>query len=452
VIVLNSRVVRIAVASVLSGLLIGIVGGGFQRLLTVADSLRGALILRAHAWPHFGWLVPVALGLVGAALARLLVVHFSPEAEGSGVQRVEAFYRGDITPATIAVLPVKFFGGILAMGCGLALGREGPTVQMGSTLAAVVSRFLLKRDDETKMVDAAGAGAGLAVAFNAPMSGAIFVFEELTTSFNPYLLVAATGAATIAVVVLRGVFGDQFDFVVKQVSPTTIWRMWPFAVLGMLIGVVGALYNRIIILLLRISDRSVKLNSVQRAAVIGAVIGILAWFAPTLVGGGDNLTQAILSSSLTLRALAGIFVLRFFVGPFSYAAGAPGGLFAPMLVLGASFGALFGELMSRFDPGLGVTPLACAVIGMGTLFSACVRAPLTGAVLTVEMTGRGDLTLALLGASMVAIVVAMLLESKPIYESLTRRMIEQQTAAKKKTQVTLVSPTPETDIQADRAP
>jgi chloride channel protein, CIC family len=162
VIVLNSRVVRIAVGGVLSGLLIGIVGGGFQLLLTAADRLRDALIVRAHAWPHVGWLLPVGLGLAGAALARLLVVHFSPEAEGSGVQRVEAYYSGDIEPATLSVLPVKFFGGIVAMGCGLALGREGPTVQMGSTLAAVVSRFLVITDHEAKVVDAAGAGAGLA--------------------------------------------------------------------------------------------------------------------------------------------------------------------------------------------------------------------------------------------------------------------------------------------------
>ena len=440
-IVLNSRVVRIAVASVLSGLLIGMVGGAFQLLLTAANSLRGVLIVRAHAWPNAGWLAPVGLGLVGAALARLLVVHFSPQAEGSGVQRVEAFYRGDIEPATIAILPVKFFGGIAAMGCGLALGREGPTVQMGSSLAALVARFVLKTDEDAKIVDAAGAGAGLAVAFNAPMSGAIFVFEELTSSFSPYLLVAATGAATIAVSVLRLMFGDQFDFVVKQVSLTTIWRIWPFAILGILIGVVGAFYNRIIVLLLRISDGYVKLNSVYRAAIIGAVIGIIAWFAPTLVGGGDNLTQAILSSSVTVRALAGIFFLRFFIGPFSYAAGAPGGLFAPMLVLGASFGALFGQLMNRFDPSLGVSPLACALIGMGTLFSACVRAPLTGTVLTVEMTGRGDLTLGLLGASAVAIVVAMFLGSEPIYDSLKRRTIEQQTRAKKNTMAGGVSAT-----------
>jgi CIC family chloride channel protein len=120
-------------------------------------------------------------------------------------------------------------------------------------------------------------------------------------------------------------------------------------------------------------------------------------------------------------------VLRFFIGPWSYAAGAPGGLFAPMLLLGASFGALFGDVLNYFLPSLGITPVACAVVGMATLFTACVRAPLTGIILTVEMTGRGDLTVALLGASLVAMVVTTLLSSEPIYEVLKRRMIEQQT-------------------------
>ena len=97
-----------------------------------------------------------------------------------------------------------------------------------------------------------------------------------------------------------------------------------------------------------------------------------------------------------------------------------------MLVIGASFGALFGQVMHHFYPSLGVSPLACAVIGMGTLFSACVRAPLTGIILTVEMTGRGDLTLGLLGGSLAAMVVAMLLSSEPIYETLKRQMLERQ--------------------------
>jgi len=175
----------------------------------------------------------------------------------------------------------------------------------------------------------------------------------------------------------------------------------------------------------------IRISTLQSAALIGATIGLTAWFAPGMVGGGDNLTQAVLSGHYAVTALAGIFVLRFFIGPWSYAAGAPGGLFAPMLLLGASFGALFGEVLNHFLPSLGIAPAACAVVGMATLFTACVRAPLTCIILTVEMTGRGDLTVALLGTSLVAMVVTMLLRSEPIYETLKRRMIEQQTGVEK---------------------
>jgi CIC family chloride channel protein len=196
-----------------------------------------------------------------------------------------------------------------------------------------------------------------------------------------------------------------------------------------MLGAVGALYNSTIIGLLRACDRLVRIPTLQRAALIGASIGLIAWFAPAMVGGGDDLTQAVLSNHYPITALTGIFLLRFFIGPWSYAAGAPGGLFAPMLLLGASFGALFSHVLNYFLPALGISSIACAVVGMATLFTVCVRAPLTGIVLTVEMTGRGDLTVALLGASLVAMMVTTLLRSEPIYETLKRRMIERQAAA-----------------------
>ena len=424
---LNSRVVRISVASLVTGLLIGAVGGAFRLLLIKADVLRDELVLWAHMWPYTGWLVPVAVGLVGATLARLLVVSFAPTAEGSGVQRVEAVFNGEVKPAPHGIVLVKFFGGLLAMGSGLALGREGPTVQMGASLSSLISRFFVKQEKDAKVVMASGAGAGLAVAFNAPIGGSVFVFEELASTFTPWLLMGTLAAATFAVWTMRLFLGNHLDFVVRQVSLTAVWKGWPFLVLGAMLGVVGALYNSTIIGLLRACDRIIGIPTLQRAALIGATVGLTAWFAPAMVGGGDNLTQAVLSDHYAITALAGIFLLRFFIGPWSYAAGAPGGLFAPMLLLGACFGALFGEVVNRFLPSLGITSIACAVVGMATLFTACVRAPLTGIVLTVEMTGRGDLTVALLGASLVAMVVTTLLGSEPIYETLKRRMIEQQT-------------------------
>src|SRR5262249_50720068 len=157
----------------------------------------------AHARPHMGWLAPVALGLVGAALARFLVVRIAPTAEGSGIQRVEAVIRGEVEQAPHSIVFVKFFGGLLAMGSGLALGREGPTVQMGSSLSWLSSHFLVRDDEDAGIIGAAGAGAGLAVAFNAPIGGSVFVFEELTSNFTPWLLVATLAAASVAVWTMR---------------------------------------------------------------------------------------------------------------------------------------------------------------------------------------------------------------------------------------------------------
>jgi CIC family chloride channel protein len=421
------RAVRIAAASLLTGLMIGAVGGTFRLLLSKTDDLRYALVVWAHAWPYLGWLAPVVLGALGAAAARLLVARFAPEAEGSGVQRVEAVFAGDVEPGRPSIiLPVKFFGGLLSIGSGLALGREGPTVQMGASLS-VASGLLLKHDEDKRVIEAAGAGAGLAVAFNAPIGGSVFVFEELTSSFSPWLLVATLAATTSAVWTMRLILGNHVDFTVRQVSLTAVWKDWPFLVLGVLLGACGALYNSVIIGLLRLCDRFVWISSVLRAALIGAVVGLVAWFAPAMIGGGDNLTQAILTQRFTTAALGGIFLLRFAIGPWSYAAGCPGGLFAPMLVVGAAFGALLGEVLNHILPAVQISPFACAVVGMATLFTACVRAPLTGIVLAVEMTGRGDLTLPLLAASLMAMLITMLLDSEPIYETLKRRMLERQT-------------------------
>jgi CIC family chloride channel protein len=421
--VLNSRVGRLAAASLVAGTMIGLIGAAFRFCLVGADRLRDALVDWAHSWPHTGWIAPVVVGAFAAGLARALVVRFAPFAAGSGVQHVEAVMTGEMKPSPPVIVPVKFFGGLLALGSGLALGREGPTVQMGASLGSLVSKWVVREEEDRKVVDAAAAGAGLAVAFNAPIGGSVFVFEELTTRFTPWLLIATLASASVAVWIM----GNNLDFTLKHVSSTQSWLLFPFLTLGALLGAVGALYNSLTLALLRLSDRLAAVSSVARAAFIGAVVGVTAWFAAALVGSGDALTQTIFSDRHAIQALLTIFFLRFLIGPWSYAAATPGGLFAPLLLLGASSGALFGEVLNHLLPALGFSPVAFAVVGMSALFSASVRAPLTGVVLTVEMTGRGDLTLALLVASLSAMVVATLLNSEPIYVSLKRRMLAQQT-------------------------
>jgi CIC family chloride channel protein len=155
-----------------------------------------------------------------------------------------------------------------------------------------------------------------------------------------------------------------------------------------------------------------------RAGLVGAGVGLLAWFLPNLVGGGDDLTQLTLLGDPLLAFLPWIFVLRFVLGPLSYAARTPGGLFAPMLVVGAQSGRLFGEVCGHWFPSVAPDPIACAVTGMAAFFTASVRAPITGITLAVELTGTHTQLLPMLGACFTAMLVPTLVRSPPIYDSL----------------------------------
>ena len=145
----DPRLIRMTLASLIAGTLIGVVGGSFRWCLVEADQLRDRLILWSHGFRYVGWIIPVIAVLVSVAVARLLVQKVAPEAAGSGIHRVEAIMAGEIDPDTELVLPVKFFGGLLSLGSGMALGREGPTVQMGASIGDVVAPFLVRKRTRT---------------------------------------------------------------------------------------------------------------------------------------------------------------------------------------------------------------------------------------------------------------------------------------------------------------
>ncbi len=403
------------------GALVGVLGTAFRYLLMEGDLLRVRIFEGLHG--ASGALLAVGGVAACAAAARFLVRRFAPLAAGSGVQHVEAVMRGEATPAGLSVIPVKFVGGLLAISAGLALGREGPTVQMGSAIGTAVARRMLRDQSEENLLEAAGAGAGLAVAFNAPIGGAVFVFEELTARFAPHLVMATLCAGAMAVAVMRGLLGNAPDFFAGLSQTVLIAQLPGYLALGATLGVVGAYYNTLTMGFLTVTDRLRRVNSVVRAAAIGALVGLIGWLAPTLVGGGEQWTQTLLSGSMPLGAVASFFFARMVIGPLSYAAGTPGGLFAPLLGVGAAFGALFAGIVDVALPGFGLSSIGFAVVGMAALFTAIVRAPMTGVVLTMEMTGRADLVLPMLTACFGAILVTTLMGSVPIYDSLRARML-----------------------------
>jgi CIC family chloride channel protein len=416
----------LALLAPIVGAVSGLLGAIFRLALAHADRVRNELVAWAHGRRTAGFLLFITLCASATAIAAWLVRRYSPRASGSGVPDVEAVLEGEqFDESPFRLIPVKFFGGVLAIGAGLALGREGPSIQMGASTAHLVGKTLRRSGADCRVLLAAGAGAGLATAFNAPIGGSIFVLEELVKRFEPRLAIVALGASSTAIVGARLFLGNAPDFHIQALAfPGSVTNPL-FFVLGALAGLVAIAYNHAILGAIEATDRLRYWPVELRAALVGAAVGILAWIAPGLVGGGDPITQRTLTGAVTLALIPLFFLIRFGLGAVSYAAATPGGLFAPLLVLGAQLGLFFGFLCRFILPGLDVQPEAFAIVGMAAFFSGVVRAPLTGIVLVTEMTGNVTMLLPMLAACFAAMLVPTLLHNPPIYDSLRKRTIAQ---------------------------
>lgn len=412
---------RLFPLAALVGLVAGMVAVLFRLLLAGGEVLRNALIGAARSLPLLGWLAPVAFGVLGALAAVTLVRHYAPEAAGSGIPHTKAvLYR--LRPLRWRrVLAVKLLGGTLAIGAGLALGREGPTVQMGGAVGAAVADGLRATPRERLTLIATGAGAGLAAAFNAPLSGLVFVLEEMQRDFRPAVIGAAFVAAAVADIVSRLVAGPFPIFAVPDYPVPPLLALPAFAVLGLVTGLAGVLFNRGLLGALNLFAHLQGRAVYGAVAAVGAFVGLIGWFTPALIGGGHHVTETTLFGAVPLAAVPLLFGLRFGLTLLSYGTGAPGGIFAPLLMLGALIGLGVGDVIHRLAPAMAPIPGAFAVVGMAAYFTAIVRAPLTGIVLIVEMTGNYHQMLPLLVACFGAYLVAEGFGQLPIYEALLQR-------------------------------
>ncbi len=414
----HGGLLALALLALLAGGLAGLLCAIFRLTLVEADALRNAFIAWAHGRAWTGFACVLATCAAATAAAAGLVRRFAPQAHGSGIPRVEAVLREDISPASLLLIPVKFAGGLLAIGAGLALGREGPSVQMAATLSHLVGRLFRRPWSDCRDLIAAGAGAGLATAFNAPIAGSVFVLEELVQRFERRIAVAALCASATAIAVARVLIGDAPDFAVAALPRGDVATRPLYFAFGVLAGLAAVAYNRALLAALAGARRLDRWPAELRAGLVGAAVGGLAWFAPGLVGGGDPITQSVLAGVAPLAFLPAAFLIRFALGAVSYAAGTPGGLFAPMLVLGAQLGALCAVACQSLLPTFDIRPEGFAVVGMAAFFAGVVRAPITGLVLATEMTDSVSMLLPMLSACATAMLTPALLRDPPIYESL----------------------------------
>jgi chloride channel protein, CIC family len=407
--------------AVLVGFVVGAFAVAFRIALERVNGVRDGVFSWAHGYGFWGLLLCMAWSAAFAGLGVFLVRRFAPETSGSGIPHLKGVLHHLRVMRPWRILIVKFGAGVIALGSGLVVGREGPTLQMGGALGQLLGRRLGAKGREREVFIAAGAGAGLAAAFNAPLAGLLFVLEELQGNFAPGMFAAALVASIVADVVGRTLTGQLPAFHVTLADAPSLSSLPVYLVLGVLAGLAGVAFNRALLGGLNFYARLSRWPVGTPAALMGALLGAVGFYAPDLLGGGHHLVEQSLAARVALGALPLLFLARFALTVGSYGTGAPGGFFAPLLVLGAQLGLMVGLLTQDFAPQLAAHPQNFAVVGMAALFASAVRAPLTGIVLIIEMTNGYSLILPLLAACMCAYGIADWLGDAPIYEALLQR-------------------------------
>ncbi|MDX2227405.1 MAG: H(+)/Cl(-) exchange transporter ClcA [Verrucomicrobiae bacterium] len=407
---------------VLTGLLTGLVGVAFRLGFTWIESCRTQLAHTLQPWGLAGLPILMVLCTGSVVLGVWLVRHFAPEARGSGIPQVKQAVETGSALATANVLWVKFVGGLVAIGGGMTLGREGPTVQMGAVLGDATGKSLKQGSADRLTLICAGAGAGLTTAFNAPLAGIIFVIEELRGKLDRTTFFATFLACVLADSVTRLCLGQSAYFILPAYGAPRMEWLPLFALIGLAGGLFGALFNRCLVWGLDLFQAAAKRFPVYGiTALIGVVIGLTLWWNPVVPGGGETLMNQILQNALATRLILVLIAVRFTLTLLCYSTGAAGGIFTPLLILGGLTGLLFSHLADATGTVGFSEPGLCALVGMGALFCGSVRAPLTGMILLVEMTADYALILPLLTACLFAYGVTEWLRVPPLYDTLMNR-------------------------------
>ncbi|WGV28731.1 chloride channel protein [Halotia branconii] len=398
--------------------LIGLVSGLAAVLLGQAVEWAGTWrVNESYHWPAY--LVLPAIGLIGGILAGWLVERFAPEASGSGMSEVKAVLARVPMPLNLRIALVKLISATLVLGSGMPLGREGPTVQIGAALAAKLSNWVPTSPEHRRQLIAAGAGAGLAAAFNAPIAGVLFVLEELLQDVSGITLGTAILASLIASGLSRLYGSHSLDVDLNLIAHHTTFfaQEIPFyLILGLLAGLLGILFNQCVLASLAFNRHVLRLSLPWRIGIAGLTTGIVIALLPLEFRNNAGLRELLLTGQADWLFAAIALLVQFTLIAVCYGSGAPGGLLVPTLVLGAALGYLVGFCEYSWL-GVGVAT-TYAHVGMAAFFSAVSKVPITAVVIVFEMTTDFNLVLPLMIVSVVAYLVAEKLDHRSLYDLL----------------------------------
>lgn len=420
---------RFSLRLLLEGLAVGL-GAGisisiFRYLLAGSEILRPVIyhnLREALADGQWQWLALYILSFIIIAYLLKLIVAREPMCTGSGIPQIKGILQGDMSMRWFSVLWSKIIGGVLAIGAGMSLGREGPSVQIGACVGQGLSQTSRRTRFESRILMTAGAGAGLAAAFNAPLAGVIFGLEEMQKTISPALLLTGITASITAATVTEVIFGMSPVFSMGYLLPLPLNLFDVLVVAGIVIGLLGRLFNIALAYSLNTYSK-LGLSGLKKPLLPLTLAAGLGFVLPEILGGGNLLVDSLVVTDYTIGFLCLLFVGKFLFTMICFGSGVPGGIFLPMLVLGAAGGAVLAKLLvlAGLLPAMYYADII--VFGMAAYFSAVVKSPVTGSILILEMTGSFQHMLALLVVSLTAYVISDLTGGRPVYDELLDRAL-----------------------------
>ena len=425
---------RLIGLGLLAGSLGAVVSILYRLALSHAEKLRTAAFSQIHGILGV-LLLFAALIVIGILVGK--TVESEPMISGSGIPQVEGQLLGYFSPRWAPVLLKKFIAGTLSILCGLSLGREGPSIQLGAMAAQGFCEKTHRGAVESKYLITCGGCAGLAAAFQAPLSGLMFGLEEIHKNFSSRALFSAVAACLAADILSSAVFGNHSVLGLKAASEMPLTYYPLILAAGVFFGLCACIYNKVLFGLKRLYKK-LPFPTGGRILIPFLLTGFVGLFYPELLGSGDAIIHEMASGNHLLTALLILLIAKFLFSMLCFCSGAPGGIFFPMLVLGALCGSLFGEaacLIFRLEPSC-VFPFM--LFGMAGLFAGIVRAPLTGILLVVEMSGSLTQLFGLATAAFLACLTADFLHSKPVYEQLLEDIIPPETVLQEPTELSLL--------------
>ncbi|GAB4222001.1 MAG: H(+)/Cl(-) exchange transporter ClcA [Francisella sp.] len=423
----NKHIWVLVLSGALVGTAIGFLITSFQIILDYILKFRKYFLSLSGGNIFIELCMSISFTIVMVLTSLFIVRKFAKESGGSGIQEVEGALKG-CRKIRKRVFPVKFISGIFSLSSGLCVGKEGPSIHMAAALAQFfVDNFKLTKKYANAVISA-GAGAGLTAAFNTPLSGIVFVIEEMNRKFrfSVTAIKCVLVACIMSTIVSRSITGNPPAISVATFNTVPQNTLWLFVVLGVIFGYFGLIFNKYLIKVADFFSEGSQKRYWILVIIVCVIFGIGLVISPNAVGGGYVVIANALDYNLSLKALLFLFVIRFIGLILSYATGVTGGIFAPMIALGTVFGLAYGLFISNVFPQYNISPGVFAVAGMSALFTATVGAPLTGIVLVMEMTWNFHLLLPLMITCFSASMLTYIHHQKPIYDTLLRRTISNE--------------------------